>query len=220
MLKMSLVKTEVFKLKNTYQVNTALSIFTIKNQVYYAFFRAICERTLGYRFLIKNNKELKIEKLIINFKIYIMKMSIQLTPLKQAIIASIIAILLLFATNKLRAQTVINKVTFETTPEYVVKQFSANHIQNKFYFKFLILENREGADYVLESSSNGVDFNEVATKEGVKSPNNQPLLYCYIVNDIAISDRIFRVRITSNKEVTYSNLLDFSFATDQTLVKK
>lgn len=147
-------------------------------------------------------------------------MSIQLTPLKQAIIASIIAILLLFATNKLRAQSVTTKVTFEAVPEYVVKQFSANHIQNKFYFKFLILENREGADYVLESSSNGVDFNEVATKEGVKSPNNQPLLYCYIVNDIAISDRIFRVRISSNKEVTYSNLLDFSFATDQTLVKK
>lgn len=120
----------------------------------------------------------------------------------------------------LERQTVTNKVTFEATPEYVVKQFTAKHIQNKFYFKFLIQENREDADYVLESSIDGINFNEVATKEGVKSPNNQPLLYCYIVDDTTISDRIFRVRITSNEEVTYSNLLDFSFTTNRALVNK
>lgn len=149
-----------------------------------------------------------------------MKISIQLTPLKQAIIASIIAILLLFATNKLRAQSVATKVTFEAAPEYVVKQFTAKHIQNKFYFKFLIQENREDANYVLESSIDGINFSEVATKEGVKSPNKQPLLYCYIVDETTISDRIFRVRIISNEEVTYSNWLDFSSTTEQTLVKK
>lgn len=149
-----------------------------------------------------------------------MKMSIQLTPLKQAIIASIIAILLLFATNKLRAQSVTNKVTFETTTEYVVKQFTAKHVQNKFYFKFLILENREDADYVLESSIDGINFSEVATKEGVKSPNNQPLLYCYIVDSKTISHRIFRVKMISNEEFTYSSLLNFSTETPQSLVLK
>ena len=147
-----------------------------------------------------------------------MKISIQLTPLKQAIIASIIAILLLFATNKLRAQSVINKVSFEATPEYVVKQFTAKHIQNKFYFKFLIQDNREEIKYVLESSKDGVNFSEVAIKEGVKSPNNQPLLYCYIVNGEVVRDRFFRVKIISNEEVNYSNLLDFSPITNQPLV--
>ena len=128
---------------------------------------------------------MKIEKVINNIqRLYIMKISIQLNPLKQAIIASIIAILLLFATNKLRAQAVVNKVTFEPTLEYIV------------------------------------NFNEVATKEGVKSPNSQPLLYCFIIDDTTTSDRIFRVKITSREEVTYSNLLDFSSATDQTLVNK
>lgn len=149
-----------------------------------------------------------------------MKICIQLTPLKQAIIASIIAIILLFASNKLRAQAVVNKVTFEATPEYVIKHFTANNIQHKFYFKFLIQENREYATYVLESSLDGIKFNEVATKEGVKSPNKQPLLYCYIVDEVTLGDRIFRVRITSNEEVTYSNWLDFSSVDNQTLVKK
>ena len=149
-----------------------------------------------------------------------MKMSIQLSPLKQAIIASIIATLLLFATNKLRAQSVATKVTFEAAPEYVVKEFTAKHVQNKFYFKFLIQENREDADYVLESSIDGINFREVAIKEGVKSPNNQSLLYCYIVDGTTIRDRIFRVRITSNKEVTYSKWLDFSSISHQALVKK
>ncbi len=147
-----------------------------------------------------------------------MKISIQLTPLKQAIIASIIAILLLFATNKLRAQSVTNKVTFEAAPEYVVKQFTAKHIQSKFYFKFLIQDNREEIKYVLESSKDGVNFSEVAIKEGVKSPNNQPLLYCYIVNSEVVSDRFFRVKIISNEEVNYSNLLDFYPITNQPLV--
>jgi len=164
---------------------------------------------------------LKIEKVINNIqRLYIMKISIQLNPLKQAIIASIIAILLLFATNKLRAQAVVNKVTFEPTLEYIVKQFTAKYIQNKFYFKFLIQENREDVDYALESSFDGINFNEVATKVGVKSPNSQPLLYCFIIDDTTTSDRIFRVKITSREEVTYSNLLDFSSATDQTLVNK
>lgn len=149
-----------------------------------------------------------------------MKISIQLTPLKQAIIASIIAILLLFATNKLRAQSVATKVTFEVVPEYVVKQFTAKHIQSKFYFKFLIQDNREEIKYVLESSKDGVNFSEVAIKEGVKSPNNQPLLYCYIVNSEVVSDRFFRVKIISNEEFTYSSLLDFSSEIDQSLFVK
>lgn len=149
-----------------------------------------------------------------------MKISIQLTPLKQAIIASIIAILLLFATNKLRAQSVTTKVTFEAVPEYVVKQFTAKHIQNKFYFKFLIQENREDVAYVLESSLDGVNFNEVAIKEGVKSPNKQPLLYCYIVDATTISDRIFRIKMMSDEVVTYSSLLNLSSENPPTLVLK
>ncbi len=149
-----------------------------------------------------------------------MKMSIQLTPLKQAIIASIIAILLLFATNKLRAQSVTTKVTFEAAPEYVVKQFTAKHIQDKFYFKFLIQENREDVAYVLESSLDGVNFNEVTTKEGVKSPNNQPLLYCYVVDSKNISDRIFRIKMMSDEVVTYSSLLNLSSENPPTLVLK
>ncbi|HEY9083993.1 MAG TPA: hypothetical protein VIN73_11715 [Vicingaceae bacterium] len=147
-------------------------------------------------------------------------MSIQLTPLKQAIIASIIAILLLFATNKLRAQSVTTKVTFEAAPEYVVKQFTAKHIQDKFYFKFLIQENREDVAYVLESSLDGVNFNEVTTKEGVKSPNNQPLLYCYVVDSKNISDRIFRIKMMSDEVVTYSSLLNLSSENPPTLVLK
>src|SRR5690606_34947107 len=118
-----------------------------------------------------------------NFKNKIpMKLFIQTAAFKQAFIAAIIVVLLLFTFNKITAQTITNKVTFEEVPEFSIQQFSGTSINGKIYFKFLILENSDEVCYILESSIDGQNFNEVVKKNGVKSPNQQPLLYCYTVD--------------------------------------
>lgn len=156
-----------------------------------------------------------------NFKNKIpMKLFIQTAAFKQAFIAAIIVVLLLFTFNKITAQTITNKATFEEVPEFSIQQFSGTSINGKIYFKLLMHENAEEVDYVLESSADGEVFNEVAVKHGVKSPGEQALLYCYVVETNQLNDRIFRIKRLEGNEANYTKTLDFSQHTSSTLMVK
>lgn len=95
--------------------------------------------------------------------------------------------------------------TEKPSEEFVIKQFTAVQHQDKIYFKFLIVENRVNVNYVLESSTNGVDFVEVQKKEGFKSPNEIPLLYCYTIDEIDKKVKAYRIRLESINTIEYSS---------------
>ncbi len=91
---------------------------------------------------------------------------------------------------------------------YNVKSFTVKEINNTAYFKFLIVENDDNAVYVLESSINGVDFIPVNLKEGFKSPNNTPLLYCFSINkESNVKGNYYRVKRKSLTEEVFSDIL-------------
>lgn len=147
-----------------------------------------------------------------------MKIFFQTTAFKQAILASLVSILILLTVNSLTAQNITQKTSFEQTPEFTIQQFSGTPINGKIYFKFLILENLDNVNYILESSADGQVFHEIAIKEGVKSPNQQALLYCYVVETDQQSDKIFRIKRWENNKATYSLNLDFTGITSPILV--
>ncbi|NCP44944.1 MAG: hypothetical protein COW67_11705 [Flavobacteriales bacterium CG18_big_fil_WC_8_21_14_2_50_32_9] len=122
-------------------------------------------------------------------------------------IVSFILIILWSSNIRLGAQSISNKVDFTEKPseEFVIKQFTAVQHQDKIYFKFLIVENRVNVNYVLESSTNGVDFVEVQKKEGFKSPNEIPLLYCYTIDEIDKKVKAYRIRLESINTIEYSS---------------
>ena len=122
-------------------------------------------------------------------------------------IDSFILIILWSSNIRLGAQSISNKVDFTEKPseEFVIKQFTAVQHQDKIYFKFLIVENRVNVNYVLESSTNGVDFVEVQKKEGFKSPNEIPLLYCYTIDEIDKKVKAYRIRLESINTIEYSS---------------
>jgi len=122
-------------------------------------------------------------------------------------IISFILIILWSSNIRLGAQSISNKVDFTEKPseEFVIKQFTAVQHQDKIYFKFLIVENRVNVNYVLESSTNGVDFVEVQKKEGFKSPNEIPLLYCYTIDEIDKKVKAYRIRLESINTIEYSS---------------
>lgn len=127
---------------------------------------------------------------------------------KQSIIVSIIVLLyLLSASIQVSGQSLTNKVDFNEkyTQEFIIKQFTAKQLEGKIYFNFLIVEQRENTKYVLESSTNGVDFTEVQKKDGFKSPNSTPLLYCYTVDVVNRKVKEFRIRIEATNTIEYSN---------------
>jgi len=122
-------------------------------------------------------------------------------------IISFILIILWSSNIRLGAQSISNKVDFTEKPseEFVIKQFTAVQHQDKIYFKFLIVENRVNVNYVLETSTNGVDFVEVQKKEGFKSPNEIPLLYCYTIDEIDKKVKSYRIRLESINTIEYSS---------------
>ncbi|MBW6484126.1 MAG: hypothetical protein K0B10_13825 [Vicingaceae bacterium] len=122
-------------------------------------------------------------------------------------IVSFILIIVLSSIIQVEAQSISNKVDFTEKPseEFAIKQFTAVQHQDKIYFKFLIVENRVNVNYVLESSTNGVDFIEVQKKEGFTSPNEIPLLYCYTINKVDKKVKVYRMRLESKNTIEYSS---------------
>ena len=116
---------------------------------------------------------------------------------------------LLLTTVTVSAQSIEEKNNFgpEITSDFIVKSFKVKEVNNKLYFKFLILENNIDADYTLESSSNGTDFYAVQLKEGFKSPNGVPLLYCYSVDLNQLNDNTYRIRRDSSNGINYSTVI-------------
>ena len=115
--------------------------------------------------------------------------------------ATVILLLLLLVFPKAKAELIIRTYARNNSPsrDYVIEYFKVIDVDNKLYFKFLIIEHQENAAYILESSFNGLDFNAVQIKEGSKSPNGIPLLYCYtekLKDNENISYRIKRVSLS------------------------
>ncbi len=129
---------------------------------------------------------------------------------KHWIIVFVVLIGLMFVTVSVNAQAVNGKVVFngDETNDYVMKSFKVKEVNNKLYFKFLVLENRLNTTYTLESSSNGDDFYAVQLKDGFKSPNGTPLLYCYAVDLNKLNDKVYRIRRDSPDGVNYSSLIE------------
>jgi hypothetical protein len=116
---------------------------------------------------------------------------------------------LLFVSSNIKAQLVNEKMDFNsvTTNDYVVKEFTVKEVNDKLYFRFLVVESETNISYTLESSSNGKDFYPVNLKEGFKSPNNVPLLYCYSTNADKLYKQIYRIKRESIDGDSYSSLL-------------
>ena len=84
-----------------------------------------------------------------------------------------------------------------------VEYFKVMELNKKLYFKFLVVENKDNIAYVLESSENGNEYNAIQIKEGFKSPNQVPLLYCY--SEKLINNTSYRIkRVSSDGVINYS----------------
>ncbi|PCJ26332.1 MAG: hypothetical protein COA97_05995 [Flavobacteriales bacterium] len=93
--------------------------------------------------------------------------------------------------------------------DYQIQIFEVAKIENKLYFKFVVIENMLNTSYTLEYSDNGIDFYTIQLKEGFKSPNGTPLMYCYTVNDLNnFNSKKFRIRRGSKKGVNYSLVIN------------
>jgi hypothetical protein len=124
----------------------------------------------------------------------------------------IIIPLFIFSLFTLNVQAQIIQENFDFNEDvkstYNIEYFTFAEANNTLYFKFLILENSDNAAYTLEYSENGVDFEFIQTKEGFKSPNNTPLLYCYSVNLSSLNAKSYRVKRTSTNEANeYSSII-------------
>ncbi len=99
---------------------------------------------------------------------------------------------------KTKSATTLNNST-SCTIEY----FKVMEINGKLYFKYLILENKDNVAYVLESSNNGTEYNFIQLKEGVKSPNKTPLLYCF--SEKLINNTSYRI-----KRISFDGIINYS----------
>ncbi|MBL4594712.1 MAG: hypothetical protein JKX68_12990 [Flavobacteriales bacterium] len=126
------------------------------------------------------------------------------------VIIFVILMGLMLTTVTINAQSINGKVAFndDEVNDYVVKYFKVKKVNNKLYFKFLVLENRSNANYTLESSANGTDFSAVKLKQGFKSPNGVPLLYCYSVDLNNLNDTTYRIRRDSPDGINYSSIIE------------
>ena len=126
---------------------------------------------------------------------------------------------LLLTSLTINAQNVVEKATFNVaaTDDCTIKEFSAKVVNNKIYFRFLVIENIANTNYTLETSTNGEDFNPVLEKEGFKSPNNTPLLYCFSIDLHDFSDNIYRIRRVTPDGDSFSNRIEFSVIDNLTI---
>lgn len=109
-----------------------------------------------------------------------------------------------------QAQIVQDKINFNTTEiaDFDINYFKVYEANNLLYFKFLILENSGNIAYVLESSTNGIDYRSLQIKEGFQSPKQTPLLYCYTEPLNKTENTYYRIkRVLSNGESDYSQTL-------------
>lgn len=123
----------------------------------------------------------------------------------------------------LKAQSINERTSFNTDEisNYVVKEFSATEVNSMIYFRFTILENQENTQYVLESSNTDSDiFTEEAKKDGFQSPNHQPLLYCYNLNQDVNNDKKYRIKMISENGINYSKEIKIKHLNTQVLAHK
>jgi hypothetical protein len=116
-------------------------------------------------------------------------------------------IFILIISFNVNAQSIIEKVDFNAnySKNYDIKEFSCTQVESVAYFKFIISENRDDTKYILESSENGIVFFLEKEKEGFKSPNGTPLMYCFSVDTKNNLDtRFFRIKIMNGENYDYS----------------
>ena len=131
---------------------------------------------------------------------------------KSWLIVFVLLIGLLLGSLKMNAQSLSKRTVFneQITSDYIINDFKVKEINNKLYFKFLVLENQYNTTYTLESSTNGKDFYAVQLKEGFKSPNGTPLLYCYTVDLNQLNDKSYRIRRDSDDGKEYSTVINLN----------
>ncbi len=119
---------------------------------------------------------------------------------------------LLLTSLTINAQSINQKETFNSAAidDCTIKEFTAKVVGNKIYFKFLIVENLEQTNYTLEASTSGDDYSPILQKEGFKSPNGVPLLYCYSLDLHENSDKIYRIRRVSPEGDNFSATIEFN----------
>jgi hypothetical protein len=112
---------------------------------------------------------------------------------------------------KLKAQQIVQKINFnhEEITSFNIKEFSVKNINQVNYVRFLILENQNESHYILESSEDGENFIPLEMKDGFKSPNSSPLLYCFNEEETNIEKK-YRIKRVNNTEVSYSNIITVS----------
>ena len=89
--------------------------------------------------------------------------------------------------------------------DYFIEYFKAIELNKELYFKFLIQENNNNIAYVLELSVNGNEFKSIKIKEGFKSPNRTPLLYCFSEKITDNENSTYRIkRISNDGDIDYS----------------
>lgn len=120
------------------------------------------------------------------------------------VIANLVLLFLItLAVTTINAQS-INKEN-STSPDYFIEYFKVTELNNVLYFNFLIIENNNNIGYVLESSVNESEFQSIQIKQGVKSPNRVPLLYCYSEKLMNNENTTYRIkRISADGNINYS----------------
>ena len=124
---------------------------------------------------------------------------------KKVIITSVLIVF----TFSINAQSLTQKSDFREIekPAYNIEYFKVKEVNDKLYFKFLIIENEQNIVYTLESSTDGANFSGVTKKDGFLSPNGIPLLYCYSADQNTISTESYRIKRSSAEGVQYSSTL-------------
>lgn len=121
----------------------------------------------------------------------------------------IFLITIIGASFNMKGQSLTQKNDFnpEHTEDFIIKDFTGKLINEVVYFKFLVLENQIKADYILESSKDGINFSEIIKKQGHMSPQKTPLLHCYKV-EIENSEALyFRIKRIQSDEINFTNTI-------------
>jgi hypothetical protein len=107
--------------------------------------------------------------------------------------------LIILTIKSIDAQTINEENSLSS--DYFIEYFKAIELNKKLYFKFLIQENNDNIAYVLELSENGNEFKSIQIKEGFKSPNETPLLYCFSEKITDNENSTYRIKRISNDGV-------------------
>lgn len=119
------------------------------------------------------------------------------------------ALTLVFAFASSAQQVEVNSMfSNNQIVDHNIAYFKVMKIDKNLFFKLLITEDKENTTYIIEASIDGENFTSCQIKEGFKSPENTPLLYCFSEKRNQTTATVYRIkRVSFDGIIAYSGIL-------------